>query len=359
MTTVALDATCSLAREPTGVTVYCSRIVAALARAAPDQRFLLCYRTNRFFRSLMTSRPGPNCSRRLLEEPLSFLIEGPADVFHGLNQRLPRCRLRRAVTTFHDLFVFYADFSTPEFRERFTALARDAVARSDCIIAVSHYTAQRVTEHLELPQHRLVVIPEGVDPVPEFSDRELEEFRRQQKLEFPFLLCVGGVQARKNLRRLVEASERMKGDCRLVLAGVTGYGAEDILKRIQASSVRGKIHLLGYVDDETLAKLYCTATALAFPSLDEGFGLPVLEAMSAGLPVITSNRSALPEVAGDAALLVDPEQTDEIQQALERALCDSKCRQELIEAGRRRAAKFTWEKAAQATLAVYRQVGAA
>ena len=354
--TIALDATYSLGRNPSGVAVYCRRIIDALVRAAPEERFLLCYRSNRFFRALTSRRPATNCSRRLLEEPVCSLTLRRATVFHGLNQRLPRCKLPRAVTTFQDLFVISGDYSTLEFRQRFTILARDAAARSDQIIAASQFTAAQVRDYLNYPESRITVIYHGVDPIPDLPPAELEDFRHRHQLEAPFLLCVGAIQVRKNISRLVQAFERMGGDCLLVLAGSDGTGAEQIRQQIQASPARERIRLLGYVDQDTLAKLYRTAAAFAFPSLDEGFGLPVLEAMSAGLPVVTSNRSALGEVAGEAALRVDPDQTEGIQLALERVLFDTDCRQRLIEAGYKRAAEFTWEKTAAATLKVYRRL---
>jgi len=354
--TIALDATYSLGRNPSGIAVYCSRIIEALVRAAPQEHFLLCYRSNRFFRALASRRPAPNCSRRLLEEPLCSLALRGATVFHGLNQRLPRCKLPPSVTTFQDLFVISGDYSTPEFRQRFTHLARDAATRSDHIIAASQFTAAQVCEYLGYPESRITVIYHGIDPVAEFPADELQDFRRRHRLETPFLLCVGAIQARKNISRLVQAVERLRSDTLLVLAGSDGHGAEQIHEQIQASPARERIHLFGYVDQDTLAKLYRTAAAFAFPSLDEGFGLPVLEAMTAGLPVVTSNRSAVAEIAGEAALRVDPFQTEEIRLALDRVLTDTDCRQRLIEAGRERAAEFTWERAAAATLALYRRL---
>jgi glycosyltransferase involved in cell wall biosynthesis len=351
---VALDATYSLGRELTGIGIYSAKIIEALVRQAPDAHFLLTYRSHRFLRALATPRPAANCSRRLLAEPLCFFSRHRVSVFHGLNQRLPRCQFPRTVTTFHDLFVFTADYSSPEFRRRFVALARDAANRSDHIIAVSQFTAEEIVRHLHYPQEQITVIHHGVDPIPEFSAEELQRFRRQHALEKPFFLNVGVLDRRKNVRRLVEAFERIPSDCLLVLAGGVGYGSEEIQEKIHASPARARIRVLGHASRSLLARLYRTASALVFPSLDEGFGMPVLEAMTASLPVVTSNRSALPEVVGDAALLVDPEQTDDIQRALERIVSESDLRSRLMQAGLKRARSFTWEKAATATLGTYR-----
>lgn len=353
---IALDATYSAGSELSGVGVYCVRIIEALAAAAPEWEFLLCYRANRFFRALAGRRPAANTSRRLLEEPINLLLPRRVALFHGLNQRLPHYRFRRAVTTFHDLFVMSGNYSTPEFRERFTALARDAAARSDHIVTVSRYTASQVESLLGIDAARICAIPHGVDPAPEFPDDDLAAFRRRHRLDRPFLLHVGALQTRKNIVRLIEAFESLDTEIDLVLAGSDGYGAEEIHARIAASPARDRIRVLGYVERADLDRLYRVAAALAFPSLDEGFGIPVLEAMSAGLPVVISNRSALPEVAGDAALVVNPTDTGALAAALRRAIEDTALRGELIRKGRARAAQFTWANAAIQTLAVYRSL---
>ncbi len=350
---IALDATYSLGSALSGVGVYCARLIAALVAAAPEWDFLLCYRSNRFFQALARPAPGRNVSRRLLEEPMNVLLPRRVDLFHGLNQRLPRYRFPRTISTFHDLLVLSGEYSTSEFRRRFASLARDAAARSDHMVAVSRHTATQVESLLGVAPARITVIHHGVDPVPEFSGEDLAAFRRRLRIERPFLLHVGAVQARKNIARLVEAFESLPPPLELVLAGSDGYQAADIHARIGRSSARRRIHTLGYVPPGVLERLYRSAQVLAFPSLEEGFGLPVLEAMSAGLPVVTSNRSALVEVAGDAALLVDPEDPAAIAAALDGALHDSEERGELIRKGLARAAGFRWSRAAQETLAVY------
>ncbi len=354
--TIALDATYSLDRKPSGVGVYCRRLIEALAHGAPDERFLLCYRARRLLRSLRYPLPEENCSRRLLEEFACSLFRRRVSLFHGLNQRLPQRRFRHNVTTFHDLFVLSGDYSTAEFRSRFSALARDAAGRSDHIIAVSQFTADQVSLHLGYPRNQISVIYHGVQPVPHFPTKQLEEFRRRQGLEMPFLLHVGATQKRKNVMRLVDAFERLNAQFTLVLAGSAGYGAEQIMDRIENSTARRRIRPLGYVDSDRLAMLYRTASVLVFPSLEEGFGMPVLEAMSAGLPVVTSDRSAMAEIAGGGALLVDPERSESIADAVERIFTNPELRQQLVEAGLERAAEFSWIRAAHETMAVYRKL---
>jgi glycosyltransferase involved in cell wall biosynthesis len=332
--TVALDATYSVGRNLSGVGVYSREIVSALARAHPEAKLLLCYRPHRFLRA-------PTARRRLLWGGL----EPRADLFHGLNQRLDR-RYRRSVSTFHDLFVLTSDYSTPEFRERFAEQARQAAERSDLVIAVSEFTACQVEELLKVERSRIRVIPHGVRVPPCSAEIERE----------PIILFVGAIQKRKNVRRLVEAFERTPRDWKLVLAGSLGFGSEDELRAVEQSARRASITSAGYIPADGLELLYARASILAFPSLDEGFGFPVLEAMARGLPVLTSNRSALPEVAGDAALLVDPTDTEAIATGLNRLIEDENLRRHLSRKGLERSTRYTWENAATQTWHVYTEL---
>ncbi|HXG32802.1 MAG TPA: glycosyltransferase family 1 protein [Bryobacteraceae bacterium] len=338
---IALDATYSVGPEPTGVGVYSREIIAALAQAHPEAEFLCCYRPHRLLRALRAPLP-PNCRRLVFTDGWA----PRAELFHGLNQRLPRTRLRRAVSTFHDLFVLTAEYSTREFRERFAAQARDAAARSDLIITVSEFTANQLRDLLGVDRGRLRVIPHGVRLRPPAAAARRE----------PVILHVGAIQHRKNVTRLVEAFERTPAGWRLVLAGGLGYGAAEILERIRQSPRRSDIEVLGYVSDGRLAELYARASILAFPSLDEGFGLPVLEAMACGVAVLTSARGALAEVAGDAAVLVDPEDTEAIARGLLALTQDPVLRDDLAARGRQRAAAFSWERAAAQTWEVYQEL---
>jgi glycosyltransferase involved in cell wall biosynthesis len=313
-----------------------------LAGTHPEVAWEWWYRWKAYRRSRAAALPA-HARRRLLAEPLC----GPrrAGLFHGLNQRLPKVGARRAVATFHDLFVMTGEYSTPEFRKRFTGQARDAAARADAIIAVSEFTRRQVVEVLGYPAERVFVVHHGTRAL------RFPEVAREK-----VVLSVGAIQARKNTARLVEAFESLSGDWRLVLAGSWGFGAEEIGRRIDASAARERISVAGYVTPEELAGWYARASIFAFPSLDEGFGMPVLEAMAAGTPVVTSNRSALPEVAGNAARLVDPRDTGELACALRELAGDEELRREMGVKGSERAALFTWEKAVKATWEVYGRV---
>jgi glycosyltransferase involved in cell wall biosynthesis len=337
---IALDATYSLGRNPSGVAVYSREILLGLARAHPEQRFLWYFRPHRFLRSFHDALPR-NATRRVLRGPPR------APVFHALNQRVDAITAgTRTVATFHDLFVLTSEYSSPEFRLRFAEQARQAAERSDVIIAVSRFTARQVEELLGVEASRIRVIPHG-------ARAPLHISPARENL----VLMVGAVQKRKNVARLVKAFERMPTGWKLAIAGsAEGYGAAMELGAVEESPRRRDIDVLGYVPAAALEDLYGRARIFAFPSLDEGFGMPVLDAMARGVPVLTSRRSAIPEVAGDAALLVDPEDIEELGAALNRLAGDEALRLDLARRGRERAVEFTWERAVEGTWKVYAEL---
>ena len=337
---IGLDATYSIGRNLSGVGVYSRELMHGLARQFPEDRFRYYYRPHRLLKSFRESVPA-NASRRLL-------IGVPhGDVFHALNQRVDSTSGEtRVVSTFHDLFVMTGEYSSPEFRARFTEQARQAAERSHIIIAVSRFTAGQVENLLGVDPSRIHVVPHGVHtPLAPATSRE------------NIVLFAGVIQKRKNIARLVQAFEQMPAGWRMILAGATaGFGAREELQALEASPRRSSIELRGHVSRAELDALYGRARIFAFPSLDEGFGMPVLEAMAHGLPVITSNISAMPEVAGSAALLVNPFQVDEIAFALQRLAHDENLRAELAAQGRKRAAEFPWQKTVERTHSVYEAV---
>lgn len=335
---IALDATYSVDPTPSGVAVYSRELMNGLALSHPEDEFLRCYRWKQW--------RGSKLHGRLLLPPFRTF---KADLFHALNQRVDSRPARRVVSTFHDLFVMTAEYSSPEFRRRFADQARRAATNSDAIIAVSHFTASQVESLFGIPGERIRVVPHG---------GHKPSLARTPSAR-PFVLSVGTMQRRKNTARLIEAFASLSREWQLVLAGsASGYGCEEALHAISNSPASDRIKVTGYITPEALARLYASATIFAFPSLDEGFGIPVLEAMAYGVPVITSNRSGLVEAAGDAALLVDPTRKDEIASALLRLADNEALRAELSVRGLKHAAGFTWERAASETYGVYRELRA-
>lgn len=340
---IALDATYSTGDELTGVGIYSREILSGLSNSHPDQSFRFCYRAHRWMRSFREPLPA-NATRSLFGD--QWILPPGADLFHGLNQRMPATRFRRSVCTFHDLFVITGDYSSPEFRRRFLTQAREAAERTDLVIAVSAFTASQVETLLGVERSRIRVVHHGIRSLP------VTEQPRE-----PMVLHVGAIQHRKNIVRLVHAFEHLEPSWRLVLAGsANGYGAEEALAAIRASHAAVRIEVTGYVTPRRLAELYAKASIFAFPSLDEGFGMPILEAMSRGVPVVASTRSALPEVCGEAALAVEATNTEALAFALKQLSEDEPLRQDYSLRGLQHAAGFTWESAVSKTWSIYREL---
>jgi alpha-1,3-rhamnosyl/mannosyltransferase len=256
----------------------------------------------------------------------------------------------------HDLFGFERSHGLPTSAAAERLTLPLAARRAAGFICPSEATRRALEELFPRTEGRTAVIPHGVDPA--FMAARSRGVARRYGVEGPFVLTVGTLEPRKNLARLVEAFASIPaardGGCKLVLAGARGWSSSTL------DAVVGRhghlVRPIGFVSEAELPALYAEATAFAFPSLEEGFGLPVLEAMAAGTAVLTSDRSSLPEVAGDAALLVDPTDAGAIAAGLERLLAEPGLRDDLALRGRARAATFTWERTAQATLAYLRSV---
>ena len=276
------------------------------------------------------------------------LATGPLDVFYSPDFALPpTLRGTRTLLTVHDLsFLHYPNHFVPKLVRYLRNVVPRSVARADRVLADSQATHDDLIEHLGTPGEKIDVLYSGVSerfsPASESGERD----RLQERYaigERPYALSVGTLQPRKNYPRLIEAFGQVDTEAELLIAGGKGW----LVEEIDAAAARhaGDVRLLGFVDDGDLPALYRNATLFAFPSLYEGFGLPVLEAMACGTPVVCSNTSSLPEVAGEAALLVDPTRVDAIAAAIDRALSDRELRETLVERGLAQAARFTWERA--------------
>ncbi|MCS6870921.1 MAG: glycosyltransferase family 1 protein [Anaerolineae bacterium] len=260
-----------------------------------------------------------------------------------------------AVVTVHDLAALSLPSEQTEKERRYLEDALYACRHAAHLIAVSQNAADEVQRHLGLSA---TVIYEGVDKrlFQPTSDAEIMALRAQLGIE-RYVLCVGTLQQRKNqvglLRAFAQIQEHVPHT--LILAGGEGSGTESV-KAYLSEHPQVRARWIGYVSEAQLPALYSGAEAFALPSFWEGFGLPVLEAMACGVPVLTSNVSSLAEIAGDAALLVDPHDTSALAEGLLRLLTDSALRERLKAAGKARAAQFTWQQTAQQTLSVYRRL---
>ncbi|MFZ5366153.1 MAG: glycosyltransferase family 4 protein [Patescibacteria group bacterium] len=280
---------------------------------------------------------------------------GKLDIFHSSDWLEPPARCPK-VTTIHDLAIFkYPETFVPRGGHDIVSNLKRKLEwvkkESKLIIAVSESTKKDIVEILGIPEERIRVIYEACNT--EFTERakeNTEKVKRKYGIEGDYILAVGTLEPRKNLKRVIEAFSLLTGSVpvTLVIAGKFGWGTEISNDKFQMTNIK----LLGYVPKEDLPALYAGAQVFVYPSLYEGFGLPILEAMACGCPVVTSNVSSMPEVAGEAAILVDPLNVEDITLGIIKAL---KNRKELIRKGLKRSVKFSWEKTAQETLRVYQK----
>ena len=367
--------------ETGGMEIYARELIAALATGRPDLR--LTAFVNREAAASgdswaqvadVVTVPVHARNRVQWVRGEQQLLPGLArkagvDVLHSLASTAPISGRFRRVVTIHDLHyrvVPEAHFGVRGLGMR--VLVPLAAHRSHRIIAISQSTAADIRRYLRVPPSRVDVIPEGVgaspagDPEPEAALRE-----RHGLGDRAVALSVSAKRPHKNLMALLEAVAAMPAQRRPVLL-IPGYATpheQQLRERAQALGIGDDVRFLGWVSGAELEGLYALASVFVFPSLYEGFGLPVLEAMRRGVPVACSNRSSLPEVAGDAALLFDPEDPGAITAAIERILRDPAEAERLRAAGREQAARFTWAATARATVASYeraldpRRVGSA
>jgi glycosyltransferase involved in cell wall biosynthesis len=306
---------------------------------------------------LIMGQPFPALPRLIaLERVLPW-----ADVFHATNFVCPRSRRIPVVVTVHDLTLLrHPELGTRRLR-RLVSRVGPEVRAAHHVIADSAATRHDLIELLAVPPERIHVVHLGCHarfrPVP--ADAARAAVGERYGLRDPYILHVGTLEPRKNLATLIRAYARLRRERPipqgLVLAGDRGWKYEPILRLVEDLGLHAAVQFTGPVPAEDLPALYNAADLFVYPSLYEGFGLPPLEAMACGTPVVTSNVSSLPEVVGDAALLVDPHDECALTEAMARALSDTELRQDMRARGLERARHFSWERSARETLAVYEE----
>jgi glycosyltransferase involved in cell wall biosynthesis len=302
--------------------------------------------------------------KALLSHYLSMSQDGlfpEIDLFHATDHLLPRLKQVETVFTLHDLiFRLYPETHKP-LNRWFLTLAMPRFLRSaDAVIAVSENTKRDALRFYDLDEAKMHVIYEGVDArFRPASQEKIRDLRRAYALPERFVLSLATIEPRKNLTALLEAYRLLLdrgSDLSLVIAGQKGWLYSGFFEKLGDLGLKDRVVLLGFVPETDLPALYSAAEIFVFPSLYEGFGLPVLEAMACGTAVVCSSAASLPEVAGDAALMVDPHKVGDLAQAMTTLLENEELRRDLEARGPRQAAKFTWQKAARETLDVYQKV---
>lgn len=318
-----------------------------------------------------TTRLSPKWLARIwhraqLPLPVEAFI-GRVSLYHATDFVLPPVLPQTCtIVTVHDLsFVRVPGAASPRLKQYLDTVVPRSVHRADCIIADSQATKTDLIEEYKLPSEKIVVLLSGINSHYKKHSDAVRRLTMRNKYRIPprpFIFTVGTVQPRKNYSRLIQALKLLRSrgyDLGLVIAGGKGWLEDEMYQTIRDTQMTDYVHLIGFADDDDLPALYNGAACVAFPSLYEGFGFPVLESMACGTPVVTSNVSSLPEVAGNAALLVNPLDVEDIAHAVQRILDDADLCQTLIAAGFQQAKQFTWEKSARQLRQIYTDVLAA
>jgi glycosyltransferase involved in cell wall biosynthesis len=352
--------------NPTGVERYAAELIRNIAKLDSENEYILYFRTQpqQWFRELPS-----NFKIRLIPFPKFWtqlrisweMITHPVDVLVILASAMPIIHPKKSIFTAHDLaFEIYPAAFTPFMRYYQKWSARFAAKEAAKVLAVSEATKKDLVDLYGVDPDKVVVTHLAFD-TSMFYPRSYEEVQPildKYGLTYQkYVLFLGTVQPRKNIPMLVDAFEKIKQENRieekLAIFGTRGWMWEPILKKVKTAGLNGSVKYYDYAPKEDLPYLYAGAKLLTLPALYEGFGLPPLEAMASGVPVVVSNVSSLPEVVGDAGVLVDPNSAESISKGLLEVLTDNNLRQQMITKGLERAKQFTWENTARKTLEVF------
>ena len=363
-----------LHRKVTGIERYVHNTFNGVCSAGPNNEYRI-YTRHKVYKEEELPQNAVERSFGLKSDMLlkDFICEqGPAvDLYHmtwfgdDFIDLLPLSMAPASVLTIHDLMIFrYPSYlRSADIHEGYMRRCRNAVSMADKIIAVSSHTKSDIVANFDIEPEKITVVLEGVDNRfgEDVKNDVLARVKKQYGLSKPFIFYVSTDYPHKNHNRLIMAFHHLlkerKISAQLVLAGARYYSQSNPESQDIVDSLQGENHLvwLEHIKDEELNALYNGADLFIYPSLDEGFGLPILEAMACGTPVAASNAASIPEVAGDAALLFDPTDISDIASSIETLWNNQQLRRELVERGYKRCAELTWKRSAEKTLEVYRE----
>lgn len=369
---IGIDAT-ALPAELYGAGNYIVQLAHALPRVDSSNAYIF------FVKSSQSALFDPTCAEvvpilvgsrisRIAWEQMqlpALARQHRLDVLHSPHYTMPLTKPCPSVVTLHDMtFSLYPELHLWYKRLFFNSMIPLAVRRADALIAVSASTRADTIRLLHAAPEKIFSIPYGIDPAfhPIAAAATLSGTRAKYHLPEKFVLYVGNLEPRKNLPALVRAFASIAAshrDTKLVLAGSRGWKDAPVFAAVNKLGLTDVVLFPGFIPQADLPAVYSLARAFVYPSLYEGFGLPVLEAMACGLPVITSNLSSLPEIVEDAGILIDPRSERELADALRQILTDGALHERLASRGLKRAAKFSWERTARETLAVYQRAAQA
>ena len=366
--------------EATGVGYYAKNLVHALAKVDAENDYLLYGIFYDCFPKHWKQAPIPKSHNFILHQKnsLSWLVRkkwenggrykekllGGIDILHSTAFTMPPVFGPKVIVTIHDLSIFAFPQHHTEANYQFVNRnVHQAARRASFIIAVSESTKKEIMRFFHVPEEKIAVVYEAAGEIfcnTKFSDDCLIRMKKKYKINKRYFLSVGSIEPRKNLASALIAFKALleirRIDYQFVIAGGKGWKNESFYQLLKKLNIDDYLVFTGYVPEEDLPALYQGAEVFVYPSFYEGFGLPVLEAMASGTPVITSNTSSLPEVAGNAALLVNPTEIFDLYEAMEALVTNPSLREELKGKGLEQSKKFTWEKTARQTLEIYEKV---
>ena len=286
----------------------------------------------------------------------NFLFRRNADIYQFFNFVIPPNISGKVITTIHDLtYILYPNTMDTSNRKRLEKDMKSTVKRADYIITISESSKRDIVKYLDVDENKIQVIYPGVDEVYKkvLNSDEITTVKKKYNIDGKYLLYLGTLEPRKNIETIIKAYNCFKrfdkDNIKLVLAGKKGWLYESIFKLVKEFNIEDKVIFTDYIDDMDKAPLYQGAEMFLFPSLYEGFGIPVIEAMASRIPVITSNSSSLPEVAGEAAIITDPLDYKKISNSIERILNENGLREKMVNEGIKQASKFSWDSSAEKT----------
>ena len=380
---IQFDAQLLLDNHKTGIGWTAQKIIECLAKTEKQNSYMLNYfalchliQKRNHVNSLLQLGCKPNECRwfdssvykllyNFIPLPYGLFFGNKADITHFMNYHVPPGVKGKVITMVYDT-VYKAFPNTMSVRSRFmlNLSMKRSCKRADLIVTISQFSKSEIIKYLNVSPDKIVIMPCGVDFEiyrPDYNEEDIRTAKKKYGLEGEYLLYLGTLEPRKNIDRLVDAyaliKQRVNNPPKLVIAGRKGWQYDSIFKKVRELGLADDVIFTGYVDASDSPLLMSGAIAFVFPSIYEGFGMPPLEAMACGTPVITSNAASLPEVVGDAALMVNPYSTESIADAIERILFDKNLRAKLSKRGLKRASCYSWDNSVRVILDIYKRLG--
>lgn len=378
---IAFDGQLFLKGNKTGIAWNAHNLIAELVKYPENQCIIQCftYKCAGGYKKILNEYRKMGCRIErcrwfryvwyqylwmIFPVPYRCFFFSKVDLTQFFNFAVPPGVRGKSVTIIHDMaYKSCPDFVKLKTRVWLEWSMKKSCRHADHIITVSEFSKKEICRYLPIREEKITVIPNAVDHTifhPGYTKAQIQQVLKRYRIKRNYFLYLGTIEPRKNLERLIGAYEKLYRESKdipqLVLAGGKGWLCDNIYKKAQKLVLEQQIIFTGYVRQEDSPVLMCGAEAFVFPSLYEGFGMPPLEAMACGTPVIVSNTSALPEVVGNAGILINPENENEIYKAMRKMVQDDRCRERYRELGLKQASQFTWANAASKLMKAYRSI---